>query len=151
MDHHMGASSSRSGPPITIVINPEARVSATVTGPVPAPPLRGHRVVLPVKITNKAQVTVQLVADLQEDVPSGAVLEFHPSPLEGLPEEFLTLEITLTQPKISDVTIGFQAQNTKLDLGGQNRIHLLMRCMKTGSAQLRQNLRAQRTLSRCTL
>jgi hypothetical protein len=82
---------------------------------------------LPVLVVNQGFVTAQLEAELV-DAPAGVTLEFHPDPLKGVPEELRKLQITLTKPGTTDLTVAFKAHNEIPDLGGRDRIHFLMRC-----------------------
>ena len=73
---------------------------------------------------------LQLEAELVDDVPPGVKLDFHPVPLKGVPEELRVLRITLTQAGPVDLTIAFRAHNVVPDLGGRDRVHFLMRCLR---------------------
>ena len=115
-------------PPIKIAINPEARVSVTLAGALPAPVLCGTPAVLAVKIVNQGFVTARLEAELVGDIPPGVAIDFHPAPLQGLPEEWRTLQITLTTPGPTDLTIAFRAHQELPDLGGRDRVHFVMHC-----------------------
>jgi hypothetical protein len=114
--------------PITITINPEARVSVILGGTLPPPVSCGQPATLQVRIINQGFVTSLLEAELVEDIPAGATLEFHPQPLTGVPEELRQLRITLTKPGLTDLTIGFHSHAEPPDLGGRDRIHFLMHC-----------------------
>jgi hypothetical protein len=131
-NHHEthSASASRDQAPIIITINPEARVSVALGGALPRFVPCGEPATLPVKIINQGFVTASLEAELVEDVPMGAKLEFLPEPLKGLPEELRQLDIILTTPGPSDLTVAFRAHNEAPDLGGRDRIHFLMRCIQ---------------------
>lgn len=115
-------------PPIIIAINPEERLSVSLGGTLPPPVACGRPAVLAVRIVNQGAVTPRLQARLAADIPAGATLEFHPAPLTGAAEELRELYITLTRPGLTDITIAFRAQGEAADLGGRDRIHLLMRC-----------------------
>lgn len=129
-DHHQMMEAPSSGDaPIQIRINPEARVSATLGGALPPPTTCGTPVELAVKITNQGFITAGLEARLVGDPPEGARLDFHPEPLKGMPMELRTLRLTLTKPALTDLTIAFRPHNDVGDLGGRDRIHLLMRCL----------------------
>jgi len=122
--------SSVDEPPIKITINPEARVSVTLVRALPQPVPCGAVIDLPVKIVNQGFVTSRLEADFVGDVPEGVSLDFHAAPLKGVREEVRNLRITLTKPDPTDFTIAFKAHNGTSDLGGRDRIHLLMRCLQ---------------------
>jgi len=123
--HH---SVSPTDPPITITINPEARVSVTLAGNLPPPAPCGTPAELLVKIVNQGFLTSRLEAKFIGDVPAGAKLEFHPEPLKGMPEELRALRVTLTSPGPTDLTIAFGSHNNAPDLGGRDRVHFIMRC-----------------------
>jgi hypothetical protein len=127
-EEHEHAPASRTAPPITVTINPEARVSVTLGGALPPPVDCGKPAILPVKIVNQGFVTPRLEARLLGEVPPGTTLEFHPAPLQGIPEEQRELHITLSRPGLADLTIAFRAHNDVPDIGGRDRIHLLMHC-----------------------
>jgi hypothetical protein len=127
---HLHETASQSDPPIKITINPEARVSATLGGALPPPFFCGRPATLSVKIVNQGFVTSRLEAELVGEVQAGATLEFHPTPLEGIPEELRELRITLAKPGSTDLTIAFHSHNEAPDIGGRDRIHFLMRCVE---------------------
>jgi cell division septation protein DedD len=116
--------------PIKITINPEARVSVALAGQLPPPAPCGIATDLPVKIVNQGFVTAQLEAELVGNAPAGVTLDFHPTPLKGLPEEMRALRIVLAQPGPVDLTIAFKAHNEIADLGGRDRVHFLMSCVR---------------------
>jgi hypothetical protein len=128
-DKHMHETASPQDPPIQITINSEARVSVTLAGALPPAAPCGTTTNLSVKIVNRGFVTARLEADLVGDAPAGVTLDFHPTPLKGLPEEERVLRITLAKPGPTDVTIAFRAHNEAPDLGGRNRVHFLMDCL----------------------
>lgn len=111
-------------------INPEARVTVSLFGPLPAPALCGTPAEVAVKIVNQSFLTSRLEAELLGDVPAGVTLEFHPEPLLGVLDELLSLRITLTRPGATDLTIAFKSHNNVPDLGGgRDRVHFLMECV----------------------
>lgn len=113
---------------IEITINPEVRVSATLTGAL-LPPLHcGATAHLSVKIVNHGFLTARLEADLVGNVPPGVAFDFHPVPLRGIPEEYRDLQITLENPEPTDLTIAFRARDYAPDLAGRNRVHILLHC-----------------------
>jgi hypothetical protein len=114
-------------PPIKITINPDSRVSVTLGGALPQVPC-GTAADLVVAIVNQGFVTTRLEAQLVGDAPAGVSLDFHPEPLTGVPEEMRKLNITLTHPGSTDLTIAFKAHNGIPDLGGRDRVHFLMSC-----------------------
>jgi hypothetical protein len=128
-EHATTATPLSDGPPITITINPEARVSAALGGALPAPTQCGSANTLSLKIVNQGFVTAKLEAQFAGDAPAGATLTFQPEPLKGVPEELRSLRITLTQPGPTDVTIAFRAHNALPDIGGRDRVHFLLHCL----------------------
>jgi len=114
--------------PVEITINPEARVSVSVTGSLPPSVLCGTAVVIPIEILNQGFVTSRLEAQFVDDPPAGANLEFNPEPLKGVTEEMRSMRITLAKPGSTDLTISFRAHNEPPDLGGRDRIHFLVNC-----------------------
>lgn len=115
--------------PITITINPESRVSATVSRPFPSVQC-GSLTNIPIGIINQSFSTLRLEASLVGDSPSSEVaIDFHPEPLKGTPKESLSLGIMLSRPGPVDITISFGARRVAHDLGGRDRIHFMMRCV----------------------
>jgi hypothetical protein len=131
-DHEMRVEAlSPNYPPITISINPEARISVILGGSLPSPATCGAAADLSVKIVNQGLVTARLEAKLVGDVPAGVKINFHSGPLKGVPEEFRTLRITLTEPGPTDLTVAFRAHAQSPDLGGRDRVHFLMHCVES--------------------
>jgi hypothetical protein len=115
-------------PPITITINPEARLSVALTGRLPRPAPCGAAVDFRVKIINQGFITSRLEATVVNAPREGVALDFHPEPLKGIPNEFRHLRIILTKPGPTDLTISFRSHNNAPDLGGRDRVHFLMQC-----------------------
>jgi hypothetical protein len=130
-EHVHDTPASPSDPPIRISINPEARVSVALTGAFPSPAPCGAPVDLTVEILNQGFVTSRLEAAFVGVPPVGATLDFHPKPLNGVPRELRTLRITLTTPGPTDLTIAFKTHNEVPDLGGRDRVHFLLRCLRS--------------------
>ena len=129
-DQHHGAGMAMPGdPPLTITINPEARVSVALGGALPPPVHCGTPAALAIKIVNQGFVLSRLEAAFVGDPPEGALLDFQPAPLTGAPQELRILRITLSEPALTDLTISFKARNEAPDLGGRDRVHFLMRCI----------------------
>jgi hypothetical protein len=118
---------ARSAEPIRVTINPEGRVSVVFLGPLPPPTVRGTPLALAVRIVNLGFITGRLEARLV-GAPVGSELEFAPEPLNGTPGEVRTLRLTLKNPGTTDLTIAFRIRNESPDLGGRDRIHLLIQC-----------------------
>jgi hypothetical protein len=111
---------------IIVTINPEDRVAVALAGALPGPAPRGTPVDFKIKIVNQGFATGLLLAHLV-DPPQGAVLDFHPQRLTGSPQELRTLRIMLKNSAPADLTIAFRLSNEMPDLGGRDRIHLLIR------------------------
>lgn len=126
---HAHESASPTNPPITITINPEARVSVALAGALPPPVACGTAAALRVRIINQGFVTSRLEAQFIGNTPAGAKLAFHPQSLKGVPEELRELRITLTKRGPSDLTLSFQIHNNVPGLDDRNRVHLLMSCL----------------------
>lgn len=126
-EHH---TSRTNGPkaPIEITINPEVRVSVSRGAELPPPVFCGESLEIPVRIVNRGFLTAPLEATLVDSVPEGASVLFSPEPLMGIGEERRTLRITLTEPGLVDITVAFRAKRDISDLGGRDRVHLLVEC-----------------------
>jgi hypothetical protein len=122
--------------PIEITINPEVRVSvARSDAGLPPPAPCGEALEVPVHIVNRGFLTAPLEATLADSVPEGASVWFSAEPLTGVQEERRTLRITLTKPGLVDVTVAFRAKRDISDLGGRDRIHLLVECRPADATQ----------------
>jgi hypothetical protein len=127
---HESQGPSHNGALIRITINPEARVSVTSADSLPASVPCGFAAEIPVRIVNQGFLTSRLEAKLVGAVPSGVTIEFHPEPLQGVPDEVRKLRIMLEKPGLTDVTVSFKLSNGTSDLGGRDRVHFLMRCLQ---------------------
>jgi len=116
------------GAPIRVTINPEGRVSVSIVGEMPPPAPCGTPVEVGVTVVNLGFITGRLEARLVGVLPAGTALEFPSEPLKGVPQETRFLRITLKTPAPTDLTIAFRLRNEIPDLGGRDRIHMLMRC-----------------------
>lgn len=114
--------------PIQITINPEVRVSVTLGGPLPMPVTCGQQLALPVRVINQGFLTAPLEVTLIEPAPEHVQLQFGTEPLKGISEEHRILHVTQLQPGPLDITIAFHARGDSSDLGGRDRIHLLLQC-----------------------
>ncbi len=88
-----------------------------------------------ITINREARISAVLTGPLPTG-PCGAPLDFHPAPLQGLPEEARDLRITMRQAGPVDITIAFRAHNQGVrgDLGGRDRAHFLLRCEPKSAA-----------------
>jgi hypothetical protein len=138
-DHHDsgGETVGRDQPPITVTINPEARVSVAWLGNVLPPVPCGTAATLRVKILNRGFITSRLEVEPVGEVRNNVNLDFEPSSLKGVPEEIRNLRITLKKPDPTDVTLAFKLVNETPDLGGRDRIHFLMHCLETRRGEKR--------------
>lgn len=114
-------------PRIEVTVNPEARVSAVMAGVLP-PLSCGRPNDLAVNIVNQGYVTAELHAAVVGDVPDGVVVHLQPERLTGRTQEHRRLEITVLDPAPVDVTVAFSARGIGGDLGGRDRVHLLLQC-----------------------
>jgi hypothetical protein len=115
------------GCPIVVTINPEGRVSAMIMGALPPPAAYGVPVDLTVAVVNQGFSTGRLEARLVGSPAPAATLDFRPQPLKGVPFEKRLMRITLTGGAPADLTIAFSLRNESPDLGGRDRIHILLR------------------------
>ena len=127
-DHHARDSSAVTEAPINITVNPEVRVSVTRGGKLPPAAPCGEAIEIPVKIVNQGFLTAPLQATLVDSDPGEVSVEFVEVPLKGTREEHRVLRVVLQKPGTLDVTIAFRAKNDISDLGGRDRIHLLLWC-----------------------
>jgi hypothetical protein len=126
-DHDAAGTAVPGDAHIRVTINPEGRVSVTLGASLPAPAPYGTPVEFCIEIVNQGFATGRLEAQLVGLPPAAATLDFHPEPLKGVPRETRTMRITLTGTAPTDLTIAFRLHNEFPDLGGRDRIHLLMR------------------------
>lgn len=131
--HHIQEHEADSTPsdeaPIEVLINPEARVSVSRNERLPLPMAACGQVMnVPVTIVNQAFLTAPLEVRLADPRPRGVVLAFSSRPLLGVSTEHRTLHITVVNPDLVDVTLAFRTRNNIPDLGGRDRIHLLLQC-----------------------
>ena len=129
-DHQAMEASPAEEAPIKITINPEARVSVARGGDLPPAFACGKAMELPIKIVNQGFVTAPLETRLVDSIPEGVSVELTVEPLKGTPEEHRMLRVTLNNPGPVDITVAFRAKNDISDLGGRDRIHLLLECLR---------------------
>ena len=115
------------GCPVVVTINPEGRVSAMIMGALPPPAAYGAPVDLAVAVVNQGFSTGRLEARLVGSPAAAATLDFRPEPLKGVPLERRYMRITLTGGAPTDLTIAFSLRNESPDIGGRDRIHMLLR------------------------
>jgi hypothetical protein len=113
---------------IVISINPEARVSAALAAPLPAPGACGSVTELKIKVINNGFITAPLRASIVGDNAPVISLHMDSANLSGQAEEARTLHLTPLGPDLIDVTIAFNIDKNIGDLGGRDRVHLLLNC-----------------------
>lgn len=121
---------------LQITINPESRVSVTRIGELPQPAPCGTPVAIPVSIVNRGFFTGSLEASWAGSPVEGGTLSWAPRPMSGAPRETRVLHVSWSQSGPVDVTIAFKARGDRPDLGGRDRVHLLLSCRKDASANL---------------
>jgi len=125
------AAGSLADPPFKVTINPEARVSVRQSGNLPSAKSCGFPTEFLIAIDNQGMVTGQLEAELISDPLAKAALNFYPEPLSGAPKETRRLYITLKeQSGVVDLTIAFRLKGVNAELGGRDRVHFLMHCLR---------------------
>jgi len=115
---------------VALTINPEARVSALLVGVASKPANCRDPIELPIQVQNRGFATFRLLAYLPDAIPTSVALDLPPEPLTGATAEHRILRITLTEARTIDLTIAFRVPGDKPDLGGRDRIHLLIRCAR---------------------
>lgn len=126
--HHHHAAPPAGDAQIVVTINPEARVSAIVAAPLPPPAPCGEATELKVKIVNQGVVTAPLRARLVEDGARYAALHMDAAKLSGRLEDTRLLHLIPLGAAPVDLTLAFSIDNNIGDLGGRDRVHLLVRC-----------------------
>ena len=124
--HHM--MTGMPAAPIAISINPEARVSVALAGPLPGPRPCAQPIELDVLVHNESFITSRLEARLVGVIPRGVSVRFDPRPLSGKMMDARSLQIMLERPGPVDLTVSFRAHNDVPDLGGRDRVHFLVNC-----------------------
>jgi hypothetical protein len=113
-------------PAIVVTINPEGRVSVVTRGELPASVAHGVPFAIGMEIINQGYITGRLEASLAGNPPAGTSLGLDDSPLKGAPHETRTLQVTLARAGSADLTIVFKLRSEVPDLGGLDRIHMLV-------------------------
>lgn len=114
---------------IVVTINPEARVSAIIGAPMPPPPKCGEPIELKVGIVNQGFVTAPLRAAIIGDIKGRVALHLEATKLNGAAEDTRLLHLIPLSSSATDVTVGFSIDNNIGDLGGRDRVYLLLRCV----------------------
>ena len=121
---------------LQITINPESRVSVARIGELPVPTRCGTPLAILVSIVNRGFFTESLDATWAGSPVEGGTISWAPLPMSGAPRETRVLRVSWSQPGPVDVTIAFKARGDRPDLGGRDRVHLLLSCRDTSSANL---------------
>jgi diadenosine tetraphosphatase ApaH/serine/threonine PP2A family protein phosphatase len=114
---------------LVVTINPEARVSVVLGAPLPPPPPCGTATELKVEVINNGFVTAPLKAEIVGDDTRFVALHMDSAKLSGTPQDSRVLHLTPRGLDLADVTIAFSIENNIGDLGGRDRVHLLVRCI----------------------
>ena len=115
---------------IVITINPEARVSAALAAPLPAPGACGSATELKIKVINQGFITAPLRASIVGDSASQVSLHMDSAKLSGQAEDNRTLHLIPLGLDPVDVTIAFSIDKNIGDLGGRDRVHFIVSCEK---------------------
>lgn len=113
---------------IVVTINPEARVSAVVGSSMPPTPKCGEATELRVQIVNQGFVTAPLRATVVGDGKSRVALHMDAAKLNGGPQDIRLLHFMSLVSGPTDVTVAFSIDNNVGDLGGRDRVSLLLMC-----------------------
>ena len=124
-----GRLSFRDSANIVVTINPEARVSASLSAALPPPRACGSPIELNIKVINKGLVTAPLLAFALEDAERYVDVEMEPQKLNGEAEDSRVLRLIPHGPQPADVTIVFSLKNNIKDHGRNNQVHLLLSCL----------------------
>jgi hypothetical protein len=128
--HHYDASPP-SGAQIVVTINSEARVSAVLAAPLPAPSACGSVAELKIKVINRGFITAPLQASIVGDDMSRIPIHMDSGKLSGKAEESRTLHLFPREPDPVDVTVVFSIDKNVGDLGGRDRVHFVVHCSAT--------------------
>jgi hypothetical protein len=116
---------------IVVTINPEARVSAVLGASLPSPSPCSESTELKVNIVNQGRVTAPLRAKIVGDGAKLVTLHLAQEKLSGAPIDSRVLHINPLGNQPVDITIAFSVDDHVDDLGGRDRVHFLMRCLKS--------------------
>jgi len=121
---------------LALVVNPEARVYATVEQFAVHGTTIGAPVELDVAVINSGFVTAAIQVDLVGPVDGSIEIEGDRSALTGAPQERRTLRLIPHAEGWIDVTLVFAFPGEPADLGGRDRVHLLVRSANRSHAQV---------------
>lgn len=114
---------------VLVTINPEARVSAAVAAPMPPPKKCGEVTEIVVRVINDGFVTAPLRAAIVGGARSRVALHMDIAKLSGAAEDVRQLHLIPLQQEVTDVTVAFSIEDNLGDLGGRDRVHLLVQCI----------------------
>lgn len=136
IDHAHGVGAAESchplpGPDSTCVlalaVNPESRVYATVEDHAIFTATRHETLWIEVAVANSGYVTAPVAVSLIAPADGSATLIWSGSPLSGSSREVRSLGIITKVTGLIDLTITFSLPSEPPDLGGRDRVHLLVR------------------------
>ena len=111
--------------PISVTINPEARVNVARTATRVEPVASGHWHPIDLTIVNDGYVTGQLV--IESDPVPGVELDLPPHDLTGEPRQEGAIRVRFDSPTIVNVTLNFRALGALGGLATHSAMHLLLR------------------------
>ncbi|MGP6176250.1 hypothetical protein ACTU6U_02985 [Microbacterium sp. A196] len=112
---------------ITLSVNPEARVYASRHRPGVLEARRGAVVSVPVGISNSGFVSAPMRAVLISPADGSVEVRWSATPLDGRPTEHRTLELLVHTEGFTEVTLSFCLPFDSPDLGGRDRVRLVIR------------------------
>lgn len=113
--------------PIAVTINPEARVSAMLTGAALGEPMRDDWHKIDIAILNEGFVTGPLA--IEAEPASGVLFDLPVHELTGQRRQDGAFFVCLTTVSVADVTLTFRALSAIGGLANHNTIHLLLRAV----------------------
>ncbi len=118
---------------IALAVNPEARVYATVEQHRVHYVRVGALLEVPVTVLNTGFVTSRVEPELGAPLDGVIALSWDRAALHGGPVEQRRLGIVAHEPGWHDVTVHFAFPGEPADLGGRDRVHLLVHAHNAGS------------------
>jgi hypothetical protein len=112
---------------LSLAVNPEARVYATVERHRVHPATRGTPVELVVDVVNTGFVTAPVRPVLLAPGDGSVIVGWDHAALSGEQHEERVLALTSLVDGFVDVTISFALPGDPIDLGGRDRVNLLLR------------------------
>lgn len=115
--------------PVIVTINAEARVSVTVANKLYRRQPCNGAIAVPITIINVGSVTALLEAHVIDGLPGVDKVSVSGGRLSGAREELRALHLPLTASGFIDITLSFRIEDDIADLGGRDRVHLLLKCL----------------------